>query len=194
MQRVVKFPCEVGSGVRQAMPELAWPSGRCRLAGNDVGRLVHLAKRSRQIAADHQFCLRRVVLLKLAGAFQRLVAGRRLSHRHRTDDSLQLAKRNYSRPQDGRRVAGEVEHGGLDADVARSAVEHQWNVAAKLIDDVLRPGWRHAARAVRAWGRQREAAFGQHGAHQRMRGAANGHGWPPGGDDVRNQVGLGQNE
>ena len=92
VQCVIKSPREVGGGLRQAMPELAWPSGRCRLAGNDVGGFIRLAKRSRQIAADHQFSPRCVVTRKLAGALQPLATAGQLGHCHRADDSLQVAK------------------------------------------------------------------------------------------------------
>ena len=99
-----------------------------------------MAKRSRKIAFHkNQFRPRRVVSLELAGAFQRLGGGGMLRGGHRAEDGLQLAKRDHPRTQEGRRVAGEVEHGGLDAEVARAAVEHQRDAAAELIDNMLRP-------------------------------------------------------
>ena len=62
---------------------------------------------------------------------------------------LDLVSTNAPRSEQTRLHTGEIHDGGLDADIARAAIEHQRGVCAEVIQDMLPAGRTHPAKPVR---------------------------------------------
>lgn len=144
-----------------------------------------IAAYARGIALDErQPGARRVVAKELP--WRHLCLRRVSAPRYRTDrghHGTERLERNATRPPDERRRHRDVEHRGLDADVARSGVEHEIHTAIEVAEHVRGARRARPRELIRAWRRDGHARRGDHGARHGMcwhahgdRRQAGGHG------------------